>query len=81
MTRVGFDITTNDPDNTTVSAYLNGDFVGSEYFDTGGGGATGSFAGIEFLSGFNQIIIQAEYNANGAFGIDNFRYENSGSVP
>ena len=75
MTRVGFDITTNDPDNTTVSAYLNGNFVGSEYFDTGGAGSTGSFAGIEFLSGFNQLIIQAEYNANGAFGIDSFRPE------
>lgn len=73
--RAGFDITTNDGDHTTVYAYSGASLVGSEYFITGGFGSTGSFAGIEFLSGFDRLIIHAEHTNNGAFAIDNFRFE------
>jgi hypothetical protein len=75
MTRVGFYITTNPDDNVTVSAFRGGSLVGSESFDTGGAGNGGSFAGIEFLSGFDRIVIDAARNINGAFAIDDFRFE------
>lgn len=73
--RAGFDITTNDGDHTTVYAYSGAGLVGSEFFITEGYGSTGSFAGIEFLSGFDRLIIHAAHNNNGAFAIDNFRFE------
>ena len=59
ITRVGFFITTNDPDDTTLTASFisSGATVGSYFFDTGGRGDTGSFVGIEFLAGFDHIVI------------------------
>ena len=80
VTRVGFDITTNASDDTTISAYLGNLLVGSEFFDTFGAGSNGSFAGIEFLSGFDRIVISALQVNNGAFSIDNLRFEGN-SVP
>jgi hypothetical protein len=73
--RVGFDITTNDTDDVTVSAFLGATFVGSHVFDTGGSGTSGSFAGVEFLGGFDRIVIDAAGTTNGAFALDNFRFE------
>ena len=80
MTRVGFDITTNPDDDTTVSAYLGALLVGSEFFDTFGAGVDGSFAGIEFLGGFDRIVISATQVTNGAFAVDNLRFEGN-AVP
>ena len=80
MARVGFDITTNPADDTTVSAYLGAVLVGSELFDTFGAGNGGSFAGIEFLGGFDRIVISAAQVSNGAFSIDNLRFEGN-AVP
>jgi hypothetical protein len=75
INKVGFYITTNNGDNTLVSAYSGSSLVGSEFFTTGGGGNDGSFAGLSFTSGFDRIVISTEYNINGAFAIDNFRFE------
>lgn len=80
ITRVGFYITTNDEDDTTVYAYNGATLVGSETFSTFGGGAGGSFAGIEFLSGFDRIVIDTFGPINGAFAIDDFRFEST-TVP
>lgn len=80
MVRVGFDITTNPSDDTTVSAFLGNVLVGSEFFDTFGAGNDGSFAGIEFLGGFDRIVISALQATNGAFSIDNLRFEGN-AVP
>ena len=80
MSRVGMDITTNDEDDTTIYAYLGLTLVGSEFFNTSGGGAGGSFAGIEFLSGFDRIVIDTFGPVNGAFAIDNVRFETA-AVP
>ena len=80
VTRVGFYITTNDGDDTTVYAYNGVTLVGSEFFNTFGGGAGGSFAGIEFLSGFDRIVIDTTATVNGAFAIDDFRFEGT-AVP
>lgn len=80
MVRVGFDITTNDSDDTTITAYLGASLVGSELFDTFGAGGGGSFAGIEFLGGFDRIVISSLQATNGAFSIDNLRFEGS-TVP
>lgn len=81
MTRVGFDITTNPSDDTTVTAWLGNTLVGSEFFDTYGGGTDGSFAGVEFSGGFDRIEISAAANTNGAFSIDNLRFEGDNRVP
>lgn len=81
MTRVGFDITTNATDDTTVTAWLGNTLVGSEFFDTYGGGTDGSFAGVEFTGGFDRIEISAATNTNGAFSIDNLRFEATQAVP
>lgn len=81
MTRVGFDITTNASDDTTVTAWLGNTLVGSEFFDTFGGGSDGSFAGVEFTGGFDRIEISAAPITNGAFSIDNLRFERGNAVP
>ncbi len=81
MVRVGFDITTNSSDDTTITAYLGASLVGSELFDTFGGGTDGSFAGIEFLGGFDRIVISSLQVTNGAFSIDNLRFEGGTTVP
>lgn len=80
MTRFGVDITTNNGDDTQIYAYLGSTLVGSEFFNTFGAGSNGSFAGVEFLSGFDRIVIDTFGPVNGAFGIDNLRFE-SNSVP
>lgn len=80
ITRVGFYITTNGDDNTTVYVYNGATLVGSETFDTFGAGSGGSFAGIEFLSGFDRIVIDTFGPINGAFALDDFRFEGS-AVP
>lgn len=79
--RAGFYITTSVGDNTTVSArFFSGDVVvGSEFFTTGGGGSGGSFAGIEFLTGFDKIIIDPANIAVGAFAIDGLRWDPASS--
>jgi hypothetical protein len=51
--------------------------VGSEFFDTGGGGHGGSFAGVEFASGFDRIVFDTTSAENGALLIDDFRFEGS----
>lgn len=75
MSRVGMDITTNDGDNTTLYAYLGNTLVGSQTFDTFGNGNTGSFIGVEFLSGFDHLVIDTTTAVNGAFAIDNVRFD------
>lgn len=75
INKAGFYITTNGGDNTVVSAYSGSTLVGSEFFTTGGAGGGGSFAGLSFTSGFDRIVIATEHNINGAFAIDNFRFE------
>ena len=81
VTRAGFYITTNPADDTTVSAFLGAVLVGSHLFDTAGAGTGGSFAGIEFLSGFDRIVISSAVVTNGAFSIDDFRYERAVPEP
>ena len=81
MTRVGMDITTNPDDDTTIYAYLGLTLVGSETFDTFGSGVNGSFAGIEFLSGFDRIVIDTFGPNTGSFAIDNLRFESTATVP
>lgn len=75
VARVGFHVTTEEPDDVTVTAYLDGTPVGAELFDTGGGGSGGSFAGVEFDSPFDRLVIDAEDELAGAFCIDDLRFE------
>jgi hypothetical protein len=81
ITRVGMDITTNDGDDTTLFAYNGTTLVGSHSFNTFGAGLNGSFIGIEFLSGFDKLVIDTSETINGAFAIDNLRFESIASVP
>jgi len=81
ITRVGFFITTNEIDDTILTASLGGNIVGSHSFDTGGDGASGSFVGIEFLAGFDHLVIDPAANFNAAFAIDDLRYEGPAAVP
>lgn len=80
ITRLGFDATTNPEDDTTVFAYLGNTLVGSAFFDTVGDGAGGSFIGIEFLSGFDRVVIHTDPVVNGAIAIDNLRFENAAAA-
>lgn len=77
MTRFGVDIITNSGDNTTISAYLGNVLVGSEFFVTT---TNGQFAGVQFLTGFDRIVIDPQNNVNGAMAIDNARFEGN-AVP
>jgi hypothetical protein len=75
--RVGFFITANNFSTTIIQVYhfyLENTLVRTETFDTGGDGRGGSFAGIEFPSGFDRIIITT-VGGNGAFCIDNLRFD------
>jgi len=83
ITRAGFYITTNGPDDTTITAlFMMGNvLVGSHVFDTGGEGGGGSFVGIEFLGGFDKIVIDPADVTNGAFAIDLLHYENTVPEP
>jgi len=83
ITRVGFFITTGDLDDTTLTASFiaSGDIVGSHIFETGGNGNSGTFIGIEFLAGFDHIVIDPAGNGTGAFAIDDLRYVGAASVP
>jgi hypothetical protein len=78
ISRVGFYITTNSQDDqTTVAAYFgSGDnLVGFHTFSTFGGGTGGSFIGIEFLTGFDRIVIDPTNTSNGAFAMDDLMYD------
>lgn len=74
VTRAGFHITTNDEDDTTITAYLDGTPVGSELFDTGGTGAGGSFAGVEFGDPFDRLVLDPAKVVTGAVCIDNLHF-------
>ncbi|HEX8609971.1 MAG TPA: PEP-CTERM sorting domain-containing protein [Telluria sp.] len=76
MTRLGADVSTNPEDDTFVDAYLGNTLVGSSFFDTLGDGETGSFIGIEFLSGFDRVVFRTIPVVNGALALDNLRFEN-----
>jgi hypothetical protein len=76
-TRVGFYASTNPADDLTIVAYRGTALVGSEFFDTGGGGHGGSFAGVQFASGFDRIVLHTTNVENGALVIDDFRFEGS----
>jgi len=77
VTRLGFDASTNPEDDTTVFAYLGTTLVGSAFFDTAGDGQGGSFVGIEFLGGFDRVVLVTGTALNGALAIDNLRFENA----
>ena len=81
ITRVGFYVTTNFADDMTLFAYRGTTLVGSEFFNTGGAGFGGSFAGVEFASGFDRIVFDTTSVANGALGIDDFRFEGDVPIP
>ena len=78
-TRVGFYVSTNPADDLTIFAYRGTSLVGSEFFRTSGAGHGGSFAGVEFASGFDRIILDTTSVENGALVIDDFRFEGSPS--
>jgi hypothetical protein len=80
VTRVGFFISTIPVYDTLVTAYRGTTLVGSELFDTFGGGNTGSFAAIEFLEGFDRIVLYAFASGygNGVVVLDELRFENAG---
>jgi len=73
QTRVGFYAFTNPGDDLTIFAYRGTTLVGSEFFRTGGG----SFAGVEFASGFDRVVLHPSSVENGALVIDDFRFESS----
>lgn len=81
MSRVGMDITTSEPGDTRIYAYRGLTLVGSEPFTTGGLGVSGSFIGVAFLSGFDRIVIDTSNSINGAFAIDNLRFDPASAVP
>jgi hypothetical protein len=74
-TRVGFYVSTNPTDDLTIFAYRGTSLVGSEFFRTSGAGYGGSFAGVEFASGFDRIVLDTTSVTNGALLIDDFRFE------
>lgn len=76
-TRVGFYVSTNPADDLTIFAYRGTSLVGSEFFLTDGAGHGGSFAGVEFASGFDRIVLHTTSVENGALVIDDFRFEGS----
>jgi hypothetical protein len=76
-TRVGFYVSTNPADDLTIFAYRGTSLVGSEFFVTSGAGRGGSFAGVEFVRGFDRIVLHTTGVENGALLIDDFRFEGS----
>lgn len=80
-TRVGFYVSTNPADDLTIFAYRGTALVGSEFFLTNGAGHGGSFAGVEFASGFDRIVLHTTRVENGALLIDDFRFEGPAPIP
>ena len=72
QTRVGFYVKTNDPDNTTIEVFTNGNPQGSIQFDTGN---PATFIGVEDPDGFNSVTVTVQNNHNGFIAIDDFRFE------
>jgi len=72
QTKVGFNVETNDPDNTTIEVFTNGNPQGSIPFDTS---QSVIFIGVEDPNGFNSVTVTVQNNENGFIAIDDFRFE------
>lgn len=71
MTQTGMDLRTYADNDTTLSAFLGSDLVGSHTFDTS---SAGSFIGVKFLTGFDKLTIASNgSDPNGFLAIDNFK--------
>ncbi len=69
VTRVGFDVITNGPDDTTLTIFRSNVQTGSITFDTS---LPDSFVGIEDSDGIDRVIVDAANIVNGAMSINNF---------
>ena len=71
MVQAGMDIRTHTDNDTTLSAYLGSELIGSHTFDTS---SAGSFIGVQFLTGFDKIVVASNgIDPNGFLAIDNFK--------
>lgn len=74
--RAGFYVSTQDADDTIVAIYFSdGTEKGRKTFNTGGGNGGGSFAGVEFPSGFDRLEFEATRAGAGFVCIDNLMFE------
>ena len=81
VSRVGFDVYSNDPDFVQLQAFLNGVPVGAHVFDTQK--TTATFVGLEVPGGFDTLVITAFGPTTGShiFGLDDFRFEGTSNQP
>ena len=79
VTRAGFDIISNDADFVELRAYSNGVLVESTNFDTRRCiGEPADFIGLDVPGGFDTLVISGNGTMNGAWALDDFRYEGRG---
>lgn len=79
FTRIGFNVSTNDGDDTTIEVLVNGVSGGAVIFDTDTDGS--QFIAIEDTDGFDSITVSVQNNDNGFIAIDDLRFEGgSGSA-
>lgn len=71
----GFDIVTNDGDNTDVVATLDGAFVESNQFVTTV--SSGGFIGFDNPGGFDRLDISVQFNVNGCMVVDELTFSGS----
>lgn len=72
---VGFYSETNDTDDVTIEAFLNGSLVESINFPNTTGLYTVDFIGIQNAGGFDSIQVTTAENHNGFFAMDDFRFQ------
>jgi hypothetical protein len=74
--RLGFEAQTNDPDDIIVTLFLLSDglLVGRIVFDSPGFDAY-FFHGLESSVAFEEVFVNVQGSANGAFALDNLRFE------
>lgn len=80
--RVGFYIITNEADDLTLTAYKGSNIVDVQTFDTHRRfGQPADFFGMEVPGGFDTLLIDVHGLVNGAFALDDFRFEGDNQPP
>jgi hypothetical protein len=78
--RVGFELRANDLDDVVVTLLSSGSIVDEVTLPSRGSDQL-YFYGFENPAGFDEVLLDVQANASGAFVLDNLRFESLGAPP
>ncbi|MBW1686933.1 MAG: hypothetical protein JRS35_17930, partial [Deltaproteobacteria bacterium] len=78
--RVGFELRVNDLDDVVVTLLSSGSIVDEVTIPSRGSDQL-YFYGFENPAGFDEVLLDVQANASGAFVLDNLRFESLGAPP